>query len=172
MDQKNLTQKKWEAKVSTRLEQARPEQIWPLFEDFFGLQKYFPGLATCHGIEGANGQPGCIRYCSGFGLKPKGNNNEPNSNLRWSKERLLDVDPIGKWLSYEVLDNNMGLKTYKSTIKVLPIDGGDDSNGCLIEWSFLADPVEGFSYEDLVNYLDISLQGMAQNMEKAILESC
>ncbi|KAK6161903.1 hypothetical protein DH2020_001744 [Rehmannia glutinosa] len=166
MDQKNLTQKKWEAKVSTRLEQARPEQIWPLFEDFFGLQNIFRASPR-HGIEGANGQPGCIRYCSGFGLKPKGNNNEPNSNLRWSKERLVDIDRAQMTFTYEMVDCNIGFESYVSTVKVVR---GEEGGGAAVEWCISLDPVVGWRLEDLVGKYEVGLKLMVKKMEAAVFE--
>ncbi|GFP82889.1 lachrymatory-factor synthase [Phtheirospermum japonicum] len=168
MDQ-NLSQQKWEAKVSTSLERARPQQIWPLFEDFFGLQKWFPGLATCHGIEGANGEPGCIRFCSGFGLKKqKENNNDSNSDLSWSKERLVAVDRAQMTLTYEMVDCNIGFKSYVSTVKVVPGYEGGRGGGTSVEWCISLDPVVGLRLEDLVGKYEVGLKLMVKKMEAAI----
>ncbi|KAK4419930.1 hypothetical protein Salat_2405900 [Sesamum alatum] len=162
MDQ-NLSQQKWEAKVSTRLEKARPDQIWPFFEDFFGLHKWFPNLTTCHGIHGANGEPGCIRYCSGFGLK---NTNESSSSLSWSKERLVALDRVQMTLTYEMVDCNIGFRSYVSTIKLVPRDGGG-----VVEWCISLDPVPGWKLQDLVAKYQVGLQLMVEKMESAIFES-
>ncbi|VFQ62153.1 unnamed protein product [Cuscuta campestris] len=59
---------KWKGRVSARLQKATADHIWPLFLDFFSLNKWFPGLAVCHGVHGTNGEPGCVRYCAGFSL--------------------------------------------------------------------------------------------------------
>ncbi|GFP82886.1 lachrymatory-factor synthase [Phtheirospermum japonicum] len=154
---------KWEGKATAELHKPTADQVWPLLEDFFGLHKWLPSLDTCRQVEGSVGQ---LRYCATtLPPPPEGG----KGVVKWCHEKLLDIDPIDKWLSYEILDNNMGFKDYKSTIKVLPIKGGGDmKSGCMIEWTFLADPVEGLSYEDLVKYFDFSLQGMAQNMERAL----
>ncbi|PIN24703.1 hypothetical protein CDL12_00138 [Handroanthus impetiginosus] len=159
MDQ-SLSQQKWEAKVSTRLERARPDQIWPLFEDFFGLHKWFPGLATCHGIHGANGEPGCIRYCSGFGLKSV----ENTENLSWSEERLVAINRAQMTLTYEIVDCNIGFKSYISTINVVRGDGGCAA----VEWCISLDPVAGWKLEDLVGKYEIGLQLMVKKMEASI----
>ncbi|KAI3468186.1 hypothetical protein Pfo_024849 [Paulownia fortunei] len=166
---RNLSQQKWEAKVSTRLEKARADQIWPLFEDFFGLHKWFPGLATCHGIQGSNGEPGCIRYCSGFGLKREENCNELDSNLSWSKERLVAIDRAQMTFTYEIMDCNIGFKSYVSTIKVVPGDEG--GGGCAVEWCISLDPVVGWKLEDLVGKYEVGLQLMVKKMEAAIFGS-
>ncbi|KAL6524057.1 hypothetical protein OROMI_031152 [Orobanche minor] len=155
---------KWKGISTAKLHKPTADQVWPLLEDFFSLHKWLPGIDTCRQVEGVDGR---VRYCATTIPTPPSGDGE--GVVKWCHEKLLDIDPIGKWLSYEVLDNNMGFKSYKSTMKVLPINGGDDPrSGCMIEWSFLADPVEGFSYEDLVGYLDVNLQGMAKNMEMAL----
>ncbi|KAI3468187.1 hypothetical protein Pfo_024850 [Paulownia fortunei] len=159
---------KWEGKATAKLNKPTAEEVWPLLEDFCSFHKWLPSIDTCCKVEGVEGRRGLVRYCAAT-LPPPSDGGE--RVVKWCHEKLLAVDPIGKCLSYEVLDNNMGLKSYRSTIKVVPIKGGDDLSGCEIEWSFLADPVEGLSYEDMVTYLDMNLQGVAQNMEKALESS-
>ncbi|KAK2661278.1 hypothetical protein Ddye_007811 [Dipteronia dyeriana] len=56
------------------------------------------------------------------------------------------IDPIQRCLSYEMLDNTSGFKSYVATIKVLPING-DGKIGCKIEWSFVVDPINGKTLE-------------------------
>nr|GME10671.1 lachrymatory-factor synthase [Ipomoea batatas] len=166
---KKMDQQKWEAKVSARLQKATADEIWPLFQDFFGLGKWFPGLSTCHGIHGNNAQLGCIRYCAGFSLSGKTDcageeNPAPAVPTNWSKERLIAMDPAARTLSYEMLDGSIGFKNYVSTVKIVP--GGDE--GCEIEWGFTVDPVEGWRLEDLVKIYDLGLQSMAKKMEDSI----
>ncbi|KAH6783825.1 hypothetical protein C2S52_008784 [Perilla frutescens var. hirtella] len=166
----NLSQEKWHAKICTRLEKVEADQIWPFFQDFFGLHKWFPGLPTCEGIHGANGEIGCIRYCSGFGLKQVANNNESSPmNLSWSKERLIAIDHVQKTFTYEIVDCNIGFNSYVSTINVVPVDG--DGGGCTVEWWISLDPVEGGTLEDLVVKYDVGLQLMVKKMENAIFGS-
>ncbi|KZV44520.1 lachrymatory-factor synthase-like [Dorcoceras hygrometricum] len=154
---------KWEAKSTAKLCKSSVEEVWPLVEDFCSFDKWLPTIDTCHKIEGSNGEPGLVRYCAatdgGGGV------------LRWCHEKLVTIDPSARCLSYQVLENNMGIKGYMSTIKVIPMDGGDGLHGCLIEWSFLADPVEGMSFGDMANYLDLGLRAIAENIEKALEKS-
>ncbi|KAL0318377.1 UNVERIFIED_CONTAM: hypothetical protein Sangu_1993900 [Sesamum angustifolium] len=157
---------KWEGKATAKLHKPTPQQVWPLLEDFCSFHNWLPTIDTCRKVEGAH--PDLVRYCAAT-LPPPPDGGD--GVVKWCHEKLLAMDPTQKLLSYEVLENNMGFKSYKSTIKVTAIEGGDAPNGCQIEWSFLADPVEGLSCDDLVDYLDISLQGMAQNMEKALESS-
>lgn len=164
----DLPQQKWQAKISTNSEKANANQIWPLLQDFFGLHKWFPGLPNCEGIHGTNGEPGCIRYCSGFGLKQVVNTDElSSSNLSWSKEKLVAVNNEEKTFTYEIVDCNIGFKSYVSSIKVVP--GGGDGGGCTVEWRISLDPVEGSKLEDLVAKYDMGLQFMVKKMEDAIV---
>ncbi|KAL7122016.1 hypothetical protein ACP275_01G019600 [Erythranthe tilingii] len=158
---------KWEGKVIAKLNKPTPQEVWLLLEDFCTFHKWLPTIDTCYKVD----DEGLVRYCAATTLAPSAAG-AGGGVVKWCHEKLLDVDPVGMRLSYEVLDNNMGLKSYRSTIKVVPagvINGGDE--GCQIEWSFLADPIDGLSYDDMVNYLDVSLQGMALNMEKALMDS-
>ncbi|XP_057799856.1 lachrymatory-factor synthase-like [Salvia miltiorrhiza] len=175
MDQ-NLSNQKWQAKVCTRLEKAEADQIWPFFLDFFGLHKWFPGLPACRGVHGANGEPGCIRYCSGFGLKQAANADSesgPSSLVSWSKERLVAVDHAQKTFTYEIVDCNIGFKSYVSTIKVVPGGGDGDGGGggCAVEWWISLEPVEGCELEDLVVKYEVGLRLMVKKMEDAIFGS-
>ncbi|XP_073316343.1 uncharacterized protein [Primulina huaijiensis] len=151
---------KWEAKSTAKLSKSTVEEAWQLVEDFCSFDKCLPTIDICYKIEGSDGEPGLVRYCAAT--------DEGGVVLRWCHEKLVTIDSTTRCLSYEVLENNMGIKGYESTIKVIPVDGGDELHGCLIEWSFLADPVEGMNSEDMANYLELSLQAMAENMEKAL----
>lgn len=158
---------KWEGNVSTRLTKACADQIWPLFKDFFNLHKWFPSLATCYGIHGTNGEPGCIRYCAGFSIPSDGSNDDNNRPISWSKERLIAVDDVERSLSYEIVDSNIGFKSYVSTVKIVP-EGANGQDGCVIEWGFNVDPVEGWALDDLVRKYEVGLQRMAERMEDAV----
>ena len=155
------TQFKWEGKATAELKSTKPDQVWPFLEDFCGLHKWMPSLDTCYQVEGVKGQPGLIRYCSSTAASP---DNPDQTTVNWVKEKLLTIDPINHCFSYEVLDNNMGFNSYVTTFKVIPINGG----GCLIQWSFVCDPVQGWRYEDLASYIDSSLQFMAKKMEETL----
>ncbi|GAA0150331.1 hypothetical protein LIER_09293 [Lithospermum erythrorhizon] len=156
--------KRWEAKVSTTLPNASTDQIWPLFADFFGLHKWFPGLSTCYGLSGDNGQHGCVRYCSGGSLSAIVGGDEKVTSS-WSKERLVAIDHGGKSLSYEILDCNIGFKSYVSTIKIVD---GESGKGCVIEWWFGVDNVEGMRLEDLIKKYEVGLHGMATKMSMSL----
>ncbi|KAJ6354486.1 hypothetical protein OIU77_005153 [Salix suchowensis] len=157
-------------KVSTVLAKATADQIWPLLNDFFNLHKWFPGLATCYGIHGTNGEPGCVRYCGGSSIPSTdsgtGGDNRPVS---WSTERLTAVDHVERSLSYEIVDSNIGFRSYVSTVKVVP-QGDDGQDGCVIEWSFNVDPVAGMVLTELVRKYEVGLQQMAKRMEESAVK--
>lgn len=154
---------KWEGKVSARLKNATADQIWPLYKDFFNFHKWFHSLATCYGVHGANGELGSVRYCAGFSIPSSGADNP----LSWSTERLTAVDDDARSLSYEIVDSNIGFESYLSTVKIVP-QGEEGQDGCVIEWSFTVDPVEGWVLGDLVRKYETGLQRMAQRMEDAV----
>ncbi|KAJ7965926.1 lachrymatory-factor synthase [Quillaja saponaria] len=163
----HFQKQKWEGKVSARLTNATAEQIWPLFKDFFNLHKWFPSLPTCHGIHGNNGEPGSIRYCAGFSI-PSSNGDKPT--VSWSKERLIAVDHVDQSLRYEIVDSNIGFKSYESTVHVVPGSGSvDGQDGCVIEWFITVDPVDGWTIEDLMRKYEVGLQRMAKKMEDEIV---
>ncbi|XP_043716960.1 lachrymatory-factor synthase-like [Telopea speciosissima] len=165
-------QLKWEGKLSAELKGATADQVWPLLEDFFNIHKWFPGIDTCKALEGVSGQPGCIRYCvkstatTSVPAWPESEEKMMDSTV-WAKERLVAIDPVERWLRYEVAENNIGMKSYMATIKVLQLSK-PANEGCQIEWSFVSDPVEGLTFEGFLSYLESILQGMAQRMEEAL----
>ena len=155
---------KWEVKVSTVLKEASADQIWGFYGDFFNFHKWFPGLASCYGVHGANGEPGCIRYCGGFSIKSE----DGKDSVSWSKEKLTAVDPIQRSLTYEIVDCNIGFKSYESTVKITP-SGSDTESGCRIDWSIKVDPVKGWVLEDLVKKFEAGLDRAARRMEEALI---
>ncbi|KAK0572495.1 hypothetical protein LWI29_032340 [Acer saccharum] len=164
-------QPKWEGKTSVEIASLKPEQAWPCIEDFCNIHKWFPSIDACYQVEGEPGKPGLIRYCATttqtFSSDGTGDHDDQKSTTttttKWAKEKLLMIDPIQRCLSYEVIDSNIGFKSYVATSKVLPIINGC---GCKIEWSFVADPVEGWSQEGLASVIDHCVQFMAKKMEQ------
>ncbi|XP_051137284.1 lachrymatory-factor synthase-like isoform X2 [Andrographis paniculata] len=145
---------KWEGKATAEVRGPTAAEVWPLIEDFFAIHKWLPTVDTCHKLDEG------LRYCAGGG----------GGDVKWCRERLVSVDSENRCLSYELLESNMGFKSYRSTIGVEPA-AGDGGGGCRIVWSFAADPVEGLRYGDLVGYIDAGLQGMAAKFQKAFSSS-
>ncbi|MFS7990494.1 putative polyketide cyclase/dehydrase, START-like domain superfamily [Helianthus anomalus] len=157
---KNL---KWEGKASAQLKTTKAEQVWPLLEDFCNLHKWLPTINTCHYVQGVHGQPGLVRYCATIIPSSNDTDKDPTTIVKWCHEKLLSLDPVQRCLSYEIGENNLGFTTYVAEIKAVDID-----DGCVVEWSFVADPVEGMRLEDLCGYFESSLKAMAERMEKEL----
>ncbi|CAJ1973913.1 unnamed protein product [Sphenostylis stenocarpa] len=154
---------KWEGKVMAELPRTDPQLTWEALEDFCNLHKWFP-IETCYHVEGVSGQPGLIRYCaSTVEEEGVGVDAEKKTTIKWAKEKLLEIDPIQRCLSYEIGENNMGFKSYVATLKVLPIN----QDGSKIEWGFVCDPVEGWSFQDLKSYFESFVEFMAKKIEVA-----
>ncbi|PHT40494.1 hypothetical protein CQW23_19348 [Capsicum baccatum] len=158
-------QSKWEGKSIANLKGPKPEQVWPLLEDFFNFHNWLPTLDTCYQLNHNDGL--LIRYCAST-VSPSSDSGE--AIVKWCHERLLTVDKIKRCLSYEVLDNNIGIRSYVAMFKVFASNDCDES-GCQIEWSFIADPVDGLTLESFSGYLNSSLQDMAGKIEKALESS-
>ncbi|KAL8259555.1 hypothetical protein R6Q59_027508 [Mikania micrantha] len=135
---------KWEGKSTAELRNIRPDQLWPLLEDFCAIHKWVPALDSekCHHIEGAYGEAGLVRWCN---------------------EKLLSMDPVNRTLSYAVTENNLGFKSYVGNMKVVDIEGG-----CKIEWWFTSDPMEEIRLEDLKAFMESSLKIVAEGMKKEL----
>ncbi|KAK3438336.1 hypothetical protein EUGRSUZ_C02973 [Eucalyptus grandis] len=134
-----------------QLKELTPDEVWPLLEDFCNLHKLLPPLDTCHRVEGINLAPVNGLHHDQRRLRPV---EDPVGH-----ERLLMMDPSEKCFSYEVLDNNIGLKSYVATIKVMPMNDGDGKMvGYMIEWSFVADPVEDWAVQDKRSFVDFFYQ--------------
>lgn len=151
---------KWEDKVSMKFRSITSEQVWTVLQDFCNLNKWIP-LETCYKIEGVDNQPGLIRYCSST-VKAF---DDSETTIKWAKEKLINIDAINRSLSYEIIDNNMGFKSYVATLKVFPTNNEDVDEGCVIEWGFVCDPVEGLTLQDFNSYIQYCLQFMAKKIE-------
>lgn len=150
---------KWRGKSSAEVKGHAAQEVWPLLADFCNLHKVFPNLETCYQLEGVAGRPGLVRYCASFAI------NHDESTIKWAKERLLMIDPISRSLRYEIIDSNIGwFRAYVAIMKVVPID--DD--GCVIEWSFVCDPSDGWRLEDVQTFGESSLQSIAKKMEHVL----
>ena len=78
----------------------------------------------------------------------------------------MSIDPIQRCLSYEIVENNWGFTYYVVEIKVNEVDDG----GCMIEWSFEADPIEGWRLEDLCRDIESSLKDHISRVSEEVQE--
>ncbi|KAF9615844.1 hypothetical protein IFM89_026732 [Coptis chinensis] len=108
-------------------------------------------------------RPWCIRYCAGPATPT---NDSSTTTFGWANENLLAIDPMERYLTYEINESNMGFDNYVATIKVL-LGDNDNQNGCEIEWSFVANPMKGWKLEDFISLLRSNLDTMAKRMEEA-----
>lgn len=141
-----MESKNWVGTTTADFPTVTVDEAWAIAGDFCAVHRWLP-LDTCCKLEGEENKPGCVRFC--------------RSRLDWAKERLVAFDPVGHTYAYEITESNMGFGHYLSTIKVTPAGEG----GSRVEWSFEADPVEGWTEDGLVSYLQTALEGM----ENAIL---
>ncbi|KAK2998874.1 hypothetical protein RJ639_022768 [Escallonia herrerae] len=100
-------QPKWEGEACAKLAGPEAAQVWPLLEDFFGLNKWFPTLGTCLGVEGA------VRYCAGFKTPVNGGDEVVN----WTKQKLISISPREMCFSYSIVDGNVGFNSYVSRVQ-------------------------------------------------------
>ncbi|KAL4307467.1 hypothetical protein S245_057057 [Arachis hypogaea] len=153
---------KWKGETSTKLEKAKAEQAWALVKDFFNLHKWYPTLPTCYGVHGTNGEPGCIRYCAGSGIPSS--DGFGSESVSWSKERLVAVDDADRSIKYEIVESNIGFKSYEATMRVVEESDG----GCVIQWCFSVEPVQGWVFQDLLMKYRDGLKLMAAKIDDEI----
>ncbi|XP_006646278.1 lachrymatory-factor synthase-like [Oryza brachyantha] len=158
-DGKDQAAATWHGSVRAAVEGPTPDQAWALLGDFCSLDRWVPSVQTCRRVEGADGRPGCVRYCAG-----PVNKAEPAAAAGWSRERLLELDPAGRRYSYEVVETNKGFGRYTATLQVEP-----DPAGCAVAWSFEADPVRGWTLEGFVGFLEELARGVAKRLEEEIM---
>lgn len=155
----------WEGKATAEIRGLTADQVWPLIADFCNFHKWCPIVDACHKVEGVDGRPGLVRYCTATLPPPSV---DGDGVVKWCHEKLLEMDSIERRLSYQLLENNMGIKACTATLQVAPIaDTEGGGGGCRIEWSFAADPIEGRSREELVAFLEKGIEGMARKIEEA-----
>ncbi|XP_031277809.1 lachrymatory-factor synthase-like [Pistacia vera] len=163
-----MAEAKWEGKASVEIAGLAVEQVWPCLEDYCNLHKWFPYLDKCDQVEGVPGKPGLVRHVSSTA---KASPESDEMITRWANEKLLMIDANQKCFSYEVTDNNIGFNNYVATIKVFPINADDQQKGCIVEWSFVTDPVPGWKFENLLSNFNYCLQYMGKKMEQTFLST-
>ncbi|XP_010049633.1 lachrymatory-factor synthase [Eucalyptus grandis] len=163
----NQNQPKWQGQACADLAGPKADHIWPFLEDFFGLDKWFPTLATCTPVEGVSGQPGCVRYCAGFRTpvdRERDIGGGTEATLNWTKQKLLSIDPAEKMFSYSIVDSNVGFNSYVSKVRVMPKE-----DGCRMVWDYEVEPVSGWKPQDLDQFIGSGLRVMAERMKEALL---
>lgn len=158
-----MAESKWESEETAEVKGVTAEQVWSLLADFCNLQKYFPYVDTCFKLEGEEGKPGLVRR-STAGTETRDFMSGGEKSMSWSNEKLVVISHEQRCLIYEILENNMGVKSYVATFKVVEMDGGDDV-GCRICWSFVGDPMDGITVEEYSVQRNFVLQLMVQKIQ-------
>lgn len=104
-----LTQPNWKVKPVPSSKARNLIDVWPPLANFCNMDKWFPNLHTCYQVDGVSGQPGLVRYCKA---------GRDKTTIKWGKEKLLVIIAIKRRRSYEIVDNNMGFKSYVATMQV------------------------------------------------------
>ncbi|KAG2699624.1 hypothetical protein I3760_07G199700 [Carya illinoinensis] len=113
-------QPKWVENLTAELVIPTAEEAWPFLEDYCNLHKFAPDVIdTSHHVEGICNQPGLVRYCAATATRVWDGRLQPKQ--LWVHEKLIKIDPIKKSLSYEVTENNVGIKTLVGTCSAYPI---------------------------------------------------
>ncbi|OAY84408.1 Lachrymatory-factor synthase [Ananas comosus] len=143
---------RWSGAVSAALPGVPAGRAWALLSDFFAIQRWLPGVASC---ERAGG--GSVRRVADA------------SGEQWALEELLATDAAARSVRYAVLDSSLGLRGYTATLKVAPeAEEEGRGGGCRIEWSFECEPGEGWSREGLAAYLHAGAKAMAERVAAAV----
>ncbi|XP_062180509.1 lachrymatory-factor synthase-like [Phragmites australis] len=151
-------QGQWQGAVEARLPSTPASAAWPHIASFCALHRYLPGIDLCERAAGADGQPGCVRYCASFA---------PGTEevARWAREELLELDDATRRLDYAVVGSSIGFGRYVASITVVPEE--EEGEGCRLVWAFECEPVQGWSRDGLVGYLDGAIKGMAARIAAA-----
>ncbi|KAI4304126.1 hypothetical protein MLD38_039678 [Melastoma candidum] len=152
------TEQIWRGEVSATAEGCSPDQVWPLFQDYFNLHEYHPFLDTCYGMEGVSGQPGCVRYCASSHVSNR------EGVLLWSHEKLLAIDPEAKRLTYEITKSNAGFDSLCATVKLTPVTDRRERGACGLACSFVTKPVPGWTLEELVRVYQGVIESLAEKV--------
>ncbi|XP_057478816.1 lachrymatory-factor synthase-like [Actinidia eriantha] len=157
------TPARWTGTVTAKVKGFSPAQVWPFFEDFSNLYKIDPNVDISYALEGVYGHPGLIRFCSTH-TTTKSPSGEEVITIQWLQEKLLAMDKVHHWFTYQILENNVGFTYCKSTVKVLPINGCDS----YLVWTYESDPLPGQTPDYLSNYFGTNLRDMANTIEKIL----
>lgn len=95
------------------------EQVWLVVRDFDGLPRWHAGIEASR-IEDDRpaAEVGCVRALTlaGGGVV---------------RERLVSLDDVGRSYTYDILDSPFPIRSYRSTIRVVPIT---DTEQTFVEW--------------------------------------
>jgi carbon monoxide dehydrogenase subunit G len=132
-------------KVSEQIE-ASAEQVWELFRDFGGIQRFSPQIEKVTVAGQGIGAVRTLRLPGGAALE----------------ERLEAFDDAGRRLSYAIVGGPIPVANYLATIEV-----HDDGKGCRIDWSSHFEP-KGMSDEQARGMIEGVYRGGIAGVKKAL----
>jgi carbon monoxide dehydrogenase subunit G len=132
-------------KVSERVE-ASADQVWDLFRDFGGIQRFSSGFEK---VEVAGSGIGAVRTITlpgGAALQ----------------ERLEAFDDRGRKLQYAIVGGPIPVASYLATIEVK-----DEGKACRLDWSSHFEP-KGISEEQARNMIEGVYKSGIAGVKKAL----
>ncbi|XP_040380514.1 lachrymatory-factor synthase-like [Oryza brachyantha] len=179
--QPEMAAQQWEGAAEARLPSTAAAAAWPHVASFCALHRYLPGIDVCERVAGDDGVPGCVRYVASRPAPPpaeEGDGQQAAAGVEtWAREELLEMDGARRRLVYSVVGSNLGFGRYVATMTVVDDDEGVNTPapetvpaaaaGCKLVWSFECEPVQGWTRDGLLGYLETSVKGMAERIEEA-----
>ncbi|KAL6865194.1 hypothetical protein ACP4OV_016345 [Aristida adscensionis] len=158
-------QEQWRGAAEARLPSTPAAAAWPHVASFCALRRYLPGIDACELAAGADdGRPGCVRRVA-F-VAPLAAGEEVAS---WTLEQLLERDDAARRLAYTIVGSNLGFGRYVATMAVVADkEESPATGGCRLVWAFECEPVQGWSRDGLLGYLDGAAKDMAARIEEAV----
>ncbi|CAL5097511.1 unnamed protein product [Urochloa decumbens] len=160
-------QEQWRGAVEAAMPSTPAAAAWPHIASFCALDRYLPGIDVCELAAGEDGRPGCVRYVASLAA-PAAAGDDGEERRRevasWAREELLEIDGGARRLAYAVVGSSMGFGRYVATMTVAADEG---EQGCKLVWAFECEPVEGWTVDGLVGYLDGGVKAIAARIEEA-----
>ncbi|WCJ37113.1 Polyketide cyclase/dehydrase and lipid transport superfamily protein [Euphorbia peplus] len=176
---------KWQGKASAEVKGITADQVWSLLADFCNIQKCMPNIDQCVRLEGEDGKPGLVRHIRHHVTTTDEKEEEEQQQQQpllspdekepvnvekkkggiWANEKLLTIDETARFLSYELIDNNLGMKAYEAAFRAVEVEAGEEGQVSGIEWSYVSDPIEGVKMEDFEVTRNLLLRAMVEKIQ-------
>ncbi|GAA0184405.1 hypothetical protein LIER_31693 [Lithospermum erythrorhizon] len=145
------TTHQWEGTVFADVEGIPPEKVWPFIGDFCNVYRVFPiNVSFCDRGDPENIVVGNRRFMIFLN----------GTNVQWEKHHLVEFNPAKRFLTYRMMENNIKVSYYRSTMTVLK----DKKNGSKIRWKWIANPVQGYTPQSMQAQLQFIVQFAAGNI--------
>jgi len=157
-------QEQWRGAVEAALPSTPASAAWPHIASFCALHRYLPGIDVCELAAGEDGRPGCVRYVASLQAPAAGDGGAGREVASWAREELLEIDGGARRLAYAVVGSSMGFGRYVGSMAVVEDEA---AGGCRLVWAFECEPVQGWSLDGLLGYLDGGVKAIAARIEEA-----